>query len=235
MGTHKMRKSLKSSSPTLKHEKYLWGEGIRHIAGIDEVGKGAWAGPLTVVAVVIPQEKRIYKVRDSKLLRESEREALFPKVAEWCVTWAVGHATNHECDELGMSESQKLATKRAIEGLSFKPDHYLIDGKWDFVGHAVGTTNVTKIVKGDLKCLAIASASILAKVIRDRLMREYDFQYPYYKFADNKGYPSPQHIQALHEYGPCELHRQSWAFMDQLKSHGVTRIKRPNPQGTLFP
>ena len=118
MGTHKVRKSLKSLPPNLKHEECLWGEGIRYVAGIDEVGKGAWAGPLTIVAAIVPQAKRIYKVRDSKLLKESERESLFPKISEWCVTWAVGHVSNDECDELGMSESQRLAARRAIDGLS---------------------------------------------------------------------------------------------------------------------
>ena len=235
MGTHKVRKSLKSVPPNLKHEECLWGEGIRYVAGIDEVGKGAWAGPLTIVAVIVPQAKRIYKVRDSKLLKEPERESLFPKISEWCVTWAVGHASNDECDELGMSESQRLAARRAIDGLSLTPDHYLIDGKWDFIGHAVGPTKVTKIIKGDTKCLSIASASILAKVVRDRIMRDYDKEYPNYKFASNKGYPSPQHIEALHQWGPSKIHRKSWAFMDQLKSHGIPRVVRPNPQGTLFP
>ncbi len=234
MGTHKVRKSLKSSAPTLKYEKDLWESGVRYIAGIDEVGKGSWAGPLTVVAAVIPQDSRIYKVRDSKLLKEPEREFLFPKVSEWCITWAVGHASSYECDDLGMSESQKLAAKRAIESLSVKPEHYLIDGKWDFVGHMVGVNKVTKIIKGDTKCLSIASASVLAKVVRDRIMRDHDLQYPLYKFADNKGYPSPQHIEALHAHGPCNIHRKSWAFMDQLKSHGVSRLKRPDPQGKLF-
>ena len=235
MDTRKVRKSIKSLAPTLEYEKFLWGKGLRYIVGIDEVGKGAWAGPLTVVAAVIPQGKRIYKVRDSKLLKEEERELLFVRIREWCETWAVGHASNDECDELGMSDAQKLATKRAIEGLHVRPDHFLIDGKWDFVGHLVGEKHVTSIVKGDTKCLSIASASVLAKVIRDRMMREYHSEFPNYKFADNKGYPSPKHIQALHDFGPCDIHRKSWAFMDQLSSHGVTRTRRPSPQGTLFP
>tara|TARA_B100000929_G_C15434215_1_gene395758 strand:+ start:377 stop:1084 length:708 start_codon:yes stop_codon:yes gene_type:complete len=235
MNTRKVRKSRKSLAPTLKYEKSFWEQGIRHIVGVDEVGKGAWAGPLTVVAAMIPQEKRIYKIRDSKLLKEVERESLFSRISEWCETWAVGHATNEECDELGMSDAQKLATRRAIEDLSVQPDHFLIDGKWDFVGHLVGVKHVTKIVKGDSKCLSIASASVLAKVIRDRMMRDYHSQFPHYKFADNKGYPSPHHIEALHDHGPCDIHRKSWAFMDQLSAHGVTRMRRPNPQGTLFP
>tara|TARA_B110000014_G_C20107478_1_gene582674 strand:- start:2 stop:709 length:708 start_codon:yes stop_codon:yes gene_type:complete len=234
VGIHKVRKSVKALAPSLQYEKTLWQQGVKHIVGIDEVGKGAWAGPLTIVAAVIPRDKRIYKVRDSKLLIEAERESLYGRIGDWCKSWAAGHASNDECDELGMSGAQKLAVQRAIEGLSIKADHFLIDGKWDFVGHLVGVENVTKVIKGDTKCLSIASASVLAKVTRDRIMRDSHTQFPQYKFEDNKGYPSPQHIQALKNFGPCVIHRKSWAFMDQLSSHGISRLRRPSAQGTLF-
>jgi ribonuclease HII len=234
MGTRKVRKSIQRLAPTLQHEKSLWDSGIRYIAGIDEVGKGAWAGPLTIVAAIIPRERRVYKIRDSKLLKEVEREELFDRISDWCETWSAGHASSGECDELGMSEAQKLATRRAIEGLSVQPEHVLIDGNWDFVGQLIGPERVTKIVKGDLKCLSIASASILAKVTRDRMMREFDTTFPQYMFGDNKGYPSPRHIAALESRGPCSIHRQSWAFMDRLELSGFSRMKRPSPQGTLF-
>ena len=234
MGIHKVRKSVKAAAPSLQYEKALWKQGAKYVVGIDEVGKGAWAGPLTVVAVVIPQDKRIYKVRDSKLLKEVERESLYGRISEWCESWAVGHASNDECDELGMSGAQKLAVQRAIEGLSINADHFLIDGKWDFVGHLVGEDNVTTIIKGDTKCLSIASASVLAKVTRDRMMCDFHTKFPQYKFEDNKGYPSPQHIEALKNLGPCDIHRKSWAFMDQLSSHGIPRLRRPSAQGTLF-
>jgi ribonuclease HII len=234
MGTYKVRKSIQSLAPTVEYEKSLWDGGIRHIAGIDEVGKGAWAGPLTIVAAIIPRGKRVYKIRDSKLLKEAEREGLFDRISDWCQTWSAGHASSVECDELGMSEAQKLAARRAIEGLTVQPEHVLIDGNWDFVGHLVGPERVTKIVKGDMKCLSIASASILAKVTRDRIMREYDASFPRYMFADNKGYPSPRHIVALEAQGPCPIHRKSWAFMDRIKLSGVSRMKRPDPQRTLF-
>src|SRR5438105_900169 len=101
---------------------------------MDEVGRGAWAGPLMVGAAVLPRDKRVYKVRDSKMLTEAERERLFDRIAGWCRAWAVGAASQPECDELGMSAAQKLAARRAIEELGLTPDHVLIDGNWDFVG-----------------------------------------------------------------------------------------------------
>ncbi len=220
----KLRKALKSSSPGRRYEQACWDQGIECVAGVDEVGRGSWAGPLTVGAVVIPRDRRIYKVRDSKMLNEAERESLYDRVTEWCEAWAVGHASEAECDELGMSAAQKLAARRAIEGLGQPVDHTLIDGNWDFVG---GET--TKIVKGDANCLSIAAASIIAKVTRDRMMRAMAQEHPGYFFEDNKGYPCPRHRSALAEVGPCVVHRHSWAFMDGLPVNGVELRRRQEP------
>ena len=220
----KLRKALKRSSPGRRYEQACWDAGVEIVAGVDEVGRGAWAGPLTVGAVVIPRDRRIYKVRDSKMLTEAERESLYGRVTEWCEAWAVGHASEVECDELGMSAAQKLAARRAIEGLGVPVEHTLIDGNWDFVG---GET--TKIVKGDTNCLSIAAASIIAKVTRDRMMRDMAASHPGYCFEDNKGYPCPRHRAALAEVGPCEVHRHSWAFMDGLPTNGV-EIRRRQTQ-----
>jgi ribonuclease HII len=110
-------------------ERELWDRGRTVVVGVDEVGRGAWAGPLTVGAAVLPKGRRVYKVRDSKMLTEAEREALFDRIAGWCEAWAVGHADHEECDELGMSAAQRLAAKRAIAALGGAPDHVLIDGK----------------------------------------------------------------------------------------------------------
>ena len=230
----KLRKAIQGNAPTLLYEKSVWAQGKEIIVGMDEVGKGAWAGPLTVGAAVIPKDKRLYKVRDSKLLKAPEREALFEAAIDWCITWGIGHATNEECDRYGMSIAQKIAAKRAIEKLSIKPDHALIDGNWDFIGETIGKANVTKIVKGDTKCLSIATASILAKVTRDRIMKEKDSQYPNYAFSSNKGYPCPNHKNALKTIGPCELHRKSWAFMDQTPFPRAPKPKRNPMQGSLF-
>lgn len=209
-----VRKPNKKRPPSLQVEKAMWAEGHAVVVGMDEVGRGAWAGPLTVGAAVVPKERRVYKIRDSKMLTELERERLFDRIAEWCEAWAVGHASQVECDELGMTAAQKLAAARAIEGLGLaaEPDRILLDGHWDFVGR--GTTQ--RVIKGDASCLSIAAASILAKVTRDRLMREEAEHFPAYDFELNKGYPCPRHKAALKAWGPTSIHRRSWVFMEHI-------------------
>jgi len=223
----RLRPSLKKQSPGLTVEKELWDAESTIVVGVDEVGRGAWAGPLSVGAAVVPKGKRVYKIRDSKMLTEPEREALYERVADWCVAWSVGHASHLECDELGMSEAQKLAARRAIEGLGLSPDHVLVDGNWDFVGGA------RKIVRGDSTSLSIASASILAKVTRDRMMRKQADQFPAYNFEGNKGYPCPIHKAALQALGPTSIHRRSWVFMDHLMWNGIPRFQRAEDQLAL--
>ncbi len=201
----------RSKSPDLQIEKEMWDAG-RVVVGIDEVGKGAWAGPLTVAAAVVPKDRRIYKVRDSKQIAESKREEMFDKVAAWVADYGVGHASHAECDRFGMSEAQRLATTRAIEQLSEQPTGYILDGKWNFCDHLTAESDdVRLIVKGDQKSLSIAAASILAKVTRDRIMREQSPEFPEFEFVSNKGYPSPIHREMLEELGPTSIHRQSWA------------------------
>jgi ribonuclease HII len=226
----KLRKALKRQSPGLAVERELWAAGHDVIVGVDEVGRGSWAGPLSVGAAVVPKDRRVYKIRDSKALTEAEREAMFDRVADWCVAWSVGHVSHTECDELGMSAAQKLAARRAIDGLGLEPDQVLIDGNWDFVGG--GRTR--RIVKGDATCLSIAAASILAKVTRDRMMRAAAVDFPGFDFDANKGYPCPRHKLALAGYGPTSIHRRSWAFMDGLAWTGVERLAPASAQGSLF-
>lgn len=220
----RLRPSLKRASPGLAVERELWADDFTVVVGVDEVGRGAWAGPLSVGAAIVPRARRVYKIRDSKMLTEDEREALFERVAGWCEGWAVGHASHVECDELGMSEAQRLAARRALDGLGVVPDHVLVDGNWDFVGGA------RKIVRGDRTSLSIAAASILAKVTRDRIMREVAHQYPGYNFEGNKGYPCPTHKANLQALGPSAIHRRSWVFMDHLVWNGLHRFHRPEPQ-----
>ena len=205
--------------PTLDFEREAWAAGHSVVVGVDEVGRGAWAGPLMVGAAVLPRGRRVYGVRDSKKLPEDRREALFDRVAGWCRSWAVGAATQAECDDLGMADAQRLAARRALAGLGLAPDLVLIDGNWDFAG----TGNVSRIVRGDARCLSIAAASILAKVTRDRQMRALAPAYPNYEFQDNKGYPCWRHKMALQAYGPCAIHRRSWVFMDALSWDMRTR------------
>jgi ribonuclease HII len=227
-----LRKALKAKSPSLTVERDLWTSGHEIVVGMDEVGRGAWAGPLSVGAAVIPKDRRVYKIRDSKMLTPYERESLFDRIAEWCDAWAVGHATQIECDTLGMSAAQRLAAARALEGLDLDcaPDRVVLDGKWDFVGR--GTT--IKLVKGDARCLSIAAASILAKVTRDRIMQAEAPNYPGYDFDLNKGYPCPRHKAALRWMGPSAIHRRSWVFMDSLPWTGIKRVFPAGLQQCLF-
>jgi ribonuclease HII len=226
----KLRGAIRRKAPSLTLEKALWESGCEVVVGVDEVGRGAWAGPLSVGAAVVPRDRRVYKIRDSKMLTEDEREALFDRIANWCNVWAVGHATPSECDELGMSEAQRLAAGRAIRELGVVPDRVLVDGNWDFIGAG----NTTPVVGGDATSLSISAASILAKVTRDRLMRSVADRFPGYDFDLNKGYPCPRHRAALAALGPTVIHRRSWAFMDTLPWTGVRRYVRPDAQGVFF-
>jgi ribonuclease HII len=212
--------------PSLAIERTLWAEGADVVVGVDEVGRGAWAGPISVGAAVLPRDRRVYKIRDSKLLTEAERERIYDRVAGWCRAWAVGHASQAECDDLGMSAAQKLAAQRALDGLGVEPDEILVDGSWDFVGAG----RARRVVKGDATCLSIATASILAKVTRDRIMRAEAQHYPLYDFEYNKGYPCPRHKLALKAWGPSAIHRRTWVFMDHLPWWRTTAITAPADQ-----
>jgi ribonuclease HII len=202
-------------TPTLELEHTLPGV----VCGVDEVGKGSWAGPLVVcVAVLDPAFAATDLVaRDSKSLSEKTREALFDIVAMQCRGWALGAASNTECDSLGMNGAQKLATKRAFETLAqhgVRPTSAIVDGRWDFV--SPHTEQVLLRVKADSISASVAAASVLAKVSRDRLMRELATAHSYWSFESNKGYPCPKHRAGLREHGVSPLHRTSWAFMQNL-------------------
>jgi len=223
------RRSLEMvTSPTLRIEGRYFAEGCATVAGIDEVGRGAWAGPVSVgVAVVTPGSGRKLPkgVRDSKQLTLLERESLFGPVARSVASWAVGHASNEECDELGMTRAQRLATRRALDQLDVEPDMLLLDGKFDFLNDGPDVIPVRMIVRGDSSSKAIAAASILAKVTRDRLMAVESEHYPWYGFERNRGYPSPSHKMALAAWGCTPFHRRSWAFVGGLlfQPAGFTR------------
>ena len=155
------------------------------------------------------------------MLTEAGREFLFNRIAGWCDAWAVGGASQPECDELGMAEAQRLATRRALASLNVTPDAAIVDGRWNFVGTSVA--HVETRVKADLNCLSVAAASILAKVTRDRIMRAESRHFPGYDFDKNKGYPCPWHKMALHAMGPTSIHRRAWVFMDHLPWTGLHR------------
>jgi ribonuclease HII len=225
-------KRSKKRAPTRAIEQEMWARGHEVVVGVDEVGRGSWAGPLMVGAAILPRDRRVNGVRDSKLLTEPEREALFDRIAGWCDAWAVGAASQQECDELGMSAAQKLAARRAIEGLGVSPEVAVTDGKWDFVSPSV--PHVEMAVKADLRCLSVAAASILAKVVRDREMRALAEHYPHWSFDTNKGYPCPVHKAALLGYGPSAIHRRTWVFMDNYNPWTAVKRVPPAGQGALF-
>lgn len=229
----KVKTPSKKTAPTRHAEQDLWERGFETVVGIDEVGRGAWAGPLVIGAAVLPRDGRVLGIRDSKMLSEAERERLFDRVAGWCQAWAVGAASQEECDMLGMSAAQKLATARAIAGLRLDspPDAAIVDGTWDFVSPHIA--HVERKIKADAYCLGVAAASILAKVSRDRLMRQHAEHYPHWHFDTNKGYPCPLHKTALQGYGPSAIHRRSWVFMDNYVPWPGMRTFVP-AQPTLF-
>jgi ribonuclease HII len=210
-------RSRRAAAPKLLVEQGYFDAGDRLVCGIDEVGRGAWAGPVTVGAVVIgPDPRQIRRVRDSKELTLAQREALYPKILGWALGAAVGHASPEECDELGMTAALRLAGERALGGLAeagHVPDRIILDGNHDYLRRP---GQVRTVIDGDALCLSVAAASIVAKVTRDRLMAAEAECYPGYDFDSNRGYPSHRHRCALLGYGPTAIHRRSWIYMDNL-------------------
>ena len=203
-----MAATVPGAPPSLDHERRWWADGAV-VAGIDEVGRGAWAGPVTYAAVVLPTDRRMYKLRDSKVLAPDARARLAARLRSLAVGIGIGHASNREIDRLGMSAAMRLAARRAVEALPVEPDVCLLDGRWDFLGDCGSVREL--IVRGDACSASIAAASIVAKVARDRLMIAACSRHAAYRFSSNKGYPAPAHLAALDESGPCALHRHSWA------------------------
>lgn len=203
--------SLIPAAPDLSLENALWVNGVAPIAGIDEAGRGAWAGPVTAAAVIFPPgylpQNLLRLVRDSKQLRPAMRKLLEPLIKELALAWAVGFASNDEIDVYGILPATRLAMTRALETLSLVPGHLLIDAL--FLPEI--QCPQTSLIKGDQRSLSIAAASILAKTARDRRMEELALSEPVYAFERNKGYGTRAHQQALHRFGPCAVHRFSFA------------------------
>jgi len=231
-------------APTTRLERTLLHKGSSIVIGLDEVGKGAWAGPLMIGAAVLSEvviasddaSALMGGARDSKQLSETRREEMFDQVAETCAAWSIGFVTHAECDVLGMNAAQRLATQRAIESLAKQIDVSeaiaVIDGRWDFVSPHIG--NVITQIKADASVLSVSAASVLAKVSRDRMMREYATDYSLWSFETNKGYPCPKHRTALQGYGPSALHRTSWAFMENFVPWLGRSTRQPlEPQSQL--
>jgi ribonuclease HII len=212
-----------TASPTLDLERELFASGARVLASIDEVGRGAIAGPVTVGVVVITEAcgEPPAGVRDSKLLTPTRRLALIEPIIAWSMDHAVASATNTEIDELGIIGALRLAGMRALIELDARgtsPDLVLLDGSHDWLSSyslfdepsGYRAPSVRTQVKGDLTCASVAAASVLAKVDRDEHLTTLDQRFPAYGWAGNKGYGSPGHQQAIHELGVTEFHRVSW-------------------------
>lgn len=196
-----------SRPPDLRYERKLWKEGFEAVAGVDEVGVGPMAGPVVAAAVIFPPEVFIKGVHDSKQLRAEHREALFPLIRERATAIGLGLAEVEEIDRRNIYHATIAAMIRAIEALDRKPHHVLIDGR----KIPSLTLPQTRIVGGDRKSFCIAAASIIAKVTRDRMMRDYDAAYPGYGFARHKGYCTADHVAAVEQLGPSPIHRTSFA------------------------
>lgn len=176
------------------------------VCGVDEAGRGPWAGPVSAAAVILRPRKVPKGLDDSKKLTAKAREALEIEIKDVALAWAVGFASVQEIAELNILHATGLAMRRAVEGLGAAPVIALVDGNYRFPLPC----EVKTVVGGDAISCSIAAASILAKVARDRLMREMDGLYPGYGFAAHKGYGAPTHIEALTTLGPCEIHRMGW-------------------------
>ncbi|HSM24966.1 MAG TPA: ribonuclease HII [Anaerolineaceae bacterium] len=196
--------------PDLSYEQSLWKSGLVHIAGMDEAGRGAWAGPVVAAAVILPPEDSIQDdlsgVRDSKQMSIKHREYWAEKIKEFVTIWGIGLADHAEIDQLGILPATRLAMKRALASMPTAPDHLLIDAVF------LSDVNIpqTALIKGDRRCLSIAAASVLAKTTRDEMMREADSSHQKYGFKNHKGYGTRFHQSALTEHGPCPIHRMSF-------------------------
>lgn len=198
------------------------------IAGIDEVGRGSWAGPVVVCATVprpsFPAPPA--GLTDSKRLTQKRREELAAVLPRWAQAHAIGAASHEEIDELGMTAALRLAATRALEALPVAPDVVLLDGNHDYIG---SPWTVRTVIKADVHSASVAAASVIAKVYRDRLMAELGQDYPDFAFCDNAGYPAPVHQKALAALGPTPFHRLSWAYLDNLPEWRHLRKYRQVP------
>lgn len=203
--------SLLPPAPDFQFENGLWETGLHHIAGIDEAGRGALAGPVAAGAVIFARQETLLAtlegLRDSKQLTPADREEWAVCLKESAFAWGVGFASHREIDRLGIVPASRLAAQRALRDCECQAEHLLLD--YLFLPEIA--IPQTKLVKGDQRSLSIAGASVLAKTARDALLIEQDHKYPGYQFTDHKGYGTPQHLEALKRLGPSPIHRCSFA------------------------
>jgi len=193
--------------PTLEYEFQLWEEGFHIVAGLDEAGRGAWAGPVFAAAVVLPRDERVLRlldgVRDSKRMTARQRNKYLDCIKSVSVAWTVNFATHEEIDARGIVPATCLAMERAIESLTYDPSYLLLD----YIQIHNCACPQLSLSKGDCRSLSIAAASVIAKTARDAFMVDMDKQFPQYGFAQHKGYGTTQHRAAIDHYGPCAIHR----------------------------
>jgi len=180
--------------------------GFRRIAGLDEAGRGPLAGPVVAAVVILPRRCSLDVLDDSKLLSADQRQSLFTAITSHAQDWGIGTASEHEIDELNILGATRLAGFRAIQNLDTPPDYLLLDAL------KIPTVFIRQrpVIKGDQLSVSIAAASILAKVTRDRIMDTYHERFPDYQFHLHKGYPTPEHLKRLRQFGPCAGHRRSF-------------------------
>jgi ribonuclease HII len=198
--------------PGLLHEQALWNQGVKFVAGIDEAGRGAWAGPIIASAIMLPNEpglaNKLSGVRDSKKMTPRQREHWAQVIKSVCLTWSVGVSSAAEIDQIGILPCNRLAMARSIDGLAFSPAYHL----FDFIHWKDCPYPGEKLVRGEMQSLSIAAASVLAKTARDEIMRALDDEYPEYGFARHKGYGTAFHFHAIQRLGLCEIHRKSFSI-----------------------
>jgi ribonuclease HII len=198
--------------PTLDVEREFFANGARIVAGMDEVGRGAIAGPVTIGVVAI--DANIGEIpaglRDSKLMTPKRREAMVPLAKEWGIAWATGSATAAEIDKFGIVTSLGLAASRALQNLGLMPDVVILDGNTSFLMEEAGGPRIVTRIKADQDCACVSAASVIAKVERDTLMTQLHEQFPHYGWEGNKGYGAAVHTDAIKTHGVTDLHRKSW-------------------------
>lgn len=195
-----------------RYEKSLWKKDIKFIGGIDEAGRGPLAGPVVAAIAIFSPFKKIDGIKDSKQLSPSRREQLFELINKEALDWGVGIVSERIIEEINILQATRLAMIKAIQDMKISPEFLLIDGP---ISLDVDISQ-KPIIRGDEKSFSIGAASIIAKVLRDRLMRKYHRLFPKYGFSENKGYPTPKHLYALETYGPCPIHRRTYHPVQRL-------------------
>lgn len=190
-----------------EYENKLHKTGLKYIAGADEAGRGPLAGPVVVGIAIMKEDSFIEGVNDSKKISETKREKLYEQITNEALAWSVGIVDEKEIDEINILNATKKALSKALDNLKVKPERILVDALEHIETKGIPYTS---IIKGDAKIYSISAASIIAKVTRDRIMREYDEEYPEYGFAKHKGYGTAAHIDAIKKYGPCPIHRKTF-------------------------